>query len=233
MPAEDGIQHPRGRPGPGDGHRPPRASQQTGTPLHQGRRHALGLGLHPRRRRATVPVLPDPQVQRPRRGHRPAAGAAARPEARRRHAHAAGGPGAQNDRRPARPLQRRADRRHLPQRRRRARPQSGSRRRAAGPERGQEPARRRQRPQAQRSCNGRDHCLTIRLPGTRPPRRVAPPCPNDRGPGRRQPGAPAGLSACPKRENERLSRLKLVPHWTLSRSETRSHGVCWGLLRDR
>jgi len=101
-----------------------------------------------------------------------------------------------------REVQRRADRRHLPQRRGRARPQSGSRCRAAGPEGGQEPAGRRQRPKAQRSCNGRDHCLTIRLPGTRQRRRVVPPCPNDRGPGQRQPCASAGPSACPKGETK-------------------------------
>jgi integrase len=43
VPTEDGIQPSRGRPGPGDGHRLARSSQQAGTAVHQGRHHASGL----------------------------------------------------------------------------------------------------------------------------------------------------------------------------------------------
>jgi integrase len=102
-------------------------------------------------------------------------------------------------RRPAGPLQRRADRRHLPQRRRRARPECGRRCRATGPEGGQEPAGRRQRPQAQRSGSRRDHRLTIRHPRTRPVTARGPTLPE-------RPEGPAAFSVSTSRNSSTTGR---------------------------
>jgi hypothetical protein len=92
------------------------------------------------------------------------------------------------------------------------RPESGSRRCEAGPERGQEPARWRWRPQAQRSRTSRDHRLTFRHPRTRPMMAWSHHARTTRGPGPRQPGAPAGPSACPERETK-THRSTAGPTW--------------------